>query len=339
MARKLLHGAVIFIFFFMVIFLKIEELGLKMAFANALLIVGLMTFIFYAHGRLLVNTFFESKRYIPFTLGTIAFLATVILFRIKVEIPFFAAFYSRFETEYLPFMYLIIILMPSLVLAFSTLVHLLENRFEKERKAQLFIQEHQAAQLQFLKAQINPHFLFNTLNNIYSLSIVQSPKTPQMVLQLSQLLRYVIYESQNKKVNLTGELTQIERFIALFQLKNKNPVNIQFEKTGNFDGQKIEPMILIPLVENTFKHCDFNRNKKAYAKIKAKIEGDYFSFYTINSKNENDQQKDKVGGVGLQNISKRLALNYPKQHHIEINNLPYSFEVSLRIALSSNTTK
>jgi len=101
-------------------------------------------------------------------------------------------------------------------------------------------------------------------------------------LQLSQLLRYVLYESQNKKVSLSGELTQIEKYIALFQLKNETPVRIQLEKKGNIDGQKIEPMMLIPLVENALKHCDFDTNEKAYANIQVHIMGDTLHFSTIN---------------------------------------------------------
>ena len=331
MARIGLHIFVNFLFFLWMFLVKVEELGVKGAFLHTLLNLGLWVGLFYAHGKLLVNPFFESKKFLHFAIGSMVLIAIYSLIRFNVINPLLESVYpveSRLIQERIRYS---IVLMSILVLIFSTLFHLLVNRYRKERINQLLIQEHQAAELQFLKAQINPHFLFNTLNNIYSLSIIQSPKTPQMVLQLSQLLRYVLYESQNKKVSLSGELTQIEKYIALFQLKNETPVRIELEKEGTIDGQKIEPMMLIPLVENALKHCDFDTNEKAYARIAIYTEGDTLHFSTINSKNDANQQKDEVGGVGLKNIRKRLALNYPNQHELAINNLEYSFEVRLKI--------
>ena len=333
MARIGLHIFVNFLFFLWMFLVKVEELGVKGAFLHTLLNLGLWVGLFYAHGKLLVNPFFESKKFLHFAIGSMVLIAIYLLIRFNVINPLLESVYpveSRLIQDRIRYS---IVLMSILVLIFSTLFHLLVNRYQKEKTNQLLIQEHQAAELQFLKAQINPHFLFNTLNNIYSLSIIQSPKTPQMVLQLSQLLRYVLYESQNKKVSLSGELTQIEKYIALFQLKNETPVNIFFEKEGSINGQKIEPMMLIPLIENALKHCDFDTNQKAYAKIVVQMVGDMLHFSTINSKNNANQQKDEVGGVGLKNIRKRLALNYPNQHELVINNLEYAFEVRLKIKM------
>ena len=215
MARIGLHIFVNFLFFLWMFLVKVEELGVKGAFLHTLLNLGLWVGLFYAHGKLLVNPFFEPKKFLHFAIGSMVLIAIYLLLRFKVINPLLESVYpveSRLIQERLRYS---IVLMSILVLIFSTLFHLLVNRYQKEKTNQLLIQEHQAAELQFLKAQINPHFLFNTLNNIYSLSIIQSPKTPQMVLQLSQLLRYVLYESQNKKVSLSGELTQIEKYICL----------------------------------------------------------------------------------------------------------------------------
>ena len=331
MAKIGLHISVNILFFLWMFLVKVEMLGVKGAFLHTSLNLGMWVVLFYAHGHFLVNPFFESKKYGHFAIGSMVLITIYLLIRFNVTDPLLASVYRVEDILRPERIRYSIIMMSFLVLIFSTLFHLLVNRYRKEKTNQLLIQEHQAAELQFLKAQINPHFLFNTLNNIYSLSIIQSPKTPQMVLQLSQLLRYVLYESQNKKVSLSGELTQIEKYIALFQLKNETPVNIQFEKEGSINGQKIEPMMLIPLIENAFKHCDFDTNQKAYAKIVVQMVGDMLHFSTINSKNDANQQKDEVGGVGLKNIRKRLALNYPNQHELVINNLEYSFEVRLKI--------
>ncbi len=331
MAKIGLHISVNILFFLWMFLVKVEMLGVKAAFLHTSLNLGMWVVLFYAHGHFLVNPFLETKKYVHFAIGSMVLIAIYLFLRFNVINPLLGSAYpviDRLNPERIRYS---IIMMSFLVLIFSSLFHLLINQYRKEKTNQLLIQEHQAAELQFLKAQINPHFLFNTLNNIYSLSTIQSPKTPQMVLQLSQLLRYVLYESQNKKVSLLGELTQIEKYIALFQLKNETPVNIQFEKEGSINGQKIEPMMLIPLIENALKHCDFDTNQKAYAKIVVQMVGDILHFSTINSKNDANQQKDEVGGVGLKNIRKRLALNYPNQHELVINNLEYSFEVRLKI--------
>ncbi|MFT4565447.1 MAG: two-component system LytT family sensor kinase [Saprospiraceae bacterium] len=334
MKRIGLQSSVISIFFLWMFLVKLELLGMKGAFIHTLLNLGMLIILYNAHGKLLVNTFFESKKYLRFVIGSVILIAIYLIIRFNVINPLLESVYPQNNRLSIGKMRYLIGFLSILIVTFSTLVHLLENRFKKERANQLLIQEHQAAQLQFLKAQINPHFLFNTLNNIYSLSIAQSTKTPQMILQLSQLLRYVIYESQNKKVSLSGELEQIEKYIALFQLKHEKPVDIKLEKEGIINGQSTEPMMLIPLVENALKHCDFDANEKAFSRIQVKMDGYLLNFYTINYKNDHNQQKDEVGGVGLKNIRKRLALNSPGQHELVINDLEDTFEVILQIKVS-----
>ena len=333
MARIGVKISLIIVLFLLMFLVKMELMGMKGAFVHTFWNLGMLILLYNVHGKLLVNTFLESKKYVRFVFGSISLLVLYLIIRLTMINRFLESIISpnsNLDTGNIPFL---LGIMAIAVMTLSTLAHLLENRYEKERTNQLLVQEHQAAQLQFLKAQINPHFLFNTLNNIYSLSITQSPKTPQMVLQLSELLRYVIYESQNRKVPLEGELSQIKKYISLFQLKNEHPHNIQFEKEGIIGGQNIEPMILIPLVENALKHCDFDTNEKAYSKIKVVTDGNSINFQTINSKNYHNQQKDEVGGVGLKNIKKRLELNYSNRHELVINNLEHSFEVNLKITV------
>lgn len=206
-------------------------------------------------------------------------------------------------------------------------------RMKIETQALEAANKQQEAQLQFLRAQINPHFLFNTLNNIYSLAVVRSEQTAPMVLQLSDLLRYVIYESQKEKVPLTKEIQQIQRFIELFQMRNETPLNIVFTYAGPVETMFIEPMMLIPLIENCFKHCDFNSNERAFTEIELRAELNTLHFKTVNSKNNALQQKDKTGGVGLENIRKRLELKYPGKHRMTVKNELDRFEVNLELEI------
>jgi LytS/YehU family sensor histidine kinase len=155
-----------------------------------------------------------------------------------------------------------------------------------------------------------------------------------MVLQLSDLLRYVIYESQKEKVPLSKEIQQVERFIELFQMRNETPLNIVFRYSGTIDQHHIEPMMLIPLVENCFKHCDFDTNERAFTKIELRAKPDSIQFKTVNSKNDALRQKDQTGGVGLENIRKRLELKYPDKHRMAVKNEMDRFEVDLWLVVS-----
>lgn len=210
---------------------------------------------------------------------------------------------------------------------------LLQNRYRRERQTQALLAEQQAAQVDFLKAQINPHFLFNALNNLYSLVALKSNEAPKMLLKLSELLRYAVYEGREKQARLAGEVQQIRNFIDLYQLRSETPANIVFEVKGDPANRHLEPMILIPLVENCFKHCDFDLNPKAFARIELLIEGKNLCFYTTNSFQTHDRQKDEIGGVGLTNIARRLALRYPDAYTFDYGPQGPIFYTSLQLNL------
>lgn len=213
----------------------------------------------------------------------------------------------------------------------STLYLVIQNREKEERRRLALIHSQNEAQLQSLRAQINPHFLFNTLNNIYALAVTRSPKTADMVLKLSNLLRYITYEGAAAKTTLGREVEHIRELIDLFQMRSEEPLDITFEVNGDIAQLEVEPMILIPLVENCFKHCDFDTNEKAFTRLTLKQTPNGFSFRTLNSKNDQDRQKDELGGVGLENIQRRLALKYPDGHHLRIQPADFTFEVELTI--------
>jgi len=289
-------------------------------------------FLFYGN-MFLVKRYFIPKSYVIYALWMILVFTLITGIRTQINIH-----YIDYKIDFLPqtnqaFLRTAAIISNMAVILISTIYQLLIHRSAEEKKALITANEHQQAQIQFLRAQINPHFLFNTLNNIYSLAVVQSTQTAPMVLQLSELLRYVIYDSQEEKVPLRKEVVQINRFIELFQMRQETPVNIEFHHAAIPEQLKIEPMILIPLVENCFKHCDFDANSSAFVQIKLEINEHQLVFSTQNSKNDANQQKDKTGGVGLQNIKKRLALKYAERHHLAIKNEDELFSVKLDLQL------
>ena len=288
--------------------------------------------IFYANNYL-VDRFLERRKVLLYFLWALVLFAAMVLLRIQINLLFpleleleglylrkqalaFGALITGFSVQALSFFY-----------------QLLVNHQKRDQHRLELIREQQAAQLQFLRAQINPHFLFNTLNNIYALAVVRSEKTADMVLQLSLLLRYVIYESQHETVSLEKEVEHVEKFIHLFEMRSPEALNIRFNKKGGYAQHQIEPMILIPLVENCFKHCDFDTNKDAFVEILLQVSENQLFFKTYNSKSDKDAQKDKTGGVGLDNIRRRLELKHPKGYRLNLQNTADTFTVELVLDL------
>jgi len=218
------------------------------------------------------------------------------------------------------------------MISLSAFLGMLDYQYREEKYRVELIQEQQNAQLQFLRAQINPHFLFNTLNNIYYLAYTGSEQTADMVLKLSNLLRYVIYQGKETLVSLKEEINHVKLFIELFQMRNEKPVDITFEVNDAIDPRLlIEPMILIPIVENCFKHCNYETDDQAFIRLNMAVTQGYLHFTAINSKDDNDKQKDRVGGVGLENIKKRLQLKDEGDYKLKIKNDPHYFELHLSL--------
>jgi two-component system, LytTR family, sensor kinase len=173
------------------------------------------------------------------------------------------------------------------------------------------------AELAFLKSQINPHFLFNTLNNIYSLAYQQSDKTPAAILKLSEIMRYMLYESNEDMVDLSKEIRYLENYIELQRLRFKNEAFVTLEICGHADNQKIMPLVLIAFVENAFKHGVATEEKNPIV-ISICIEHDKLRFKIRNK--VNNLNKDETGGIGLMNVKRRLNLFYKDHFNLEISN-------------------
>lgn len=289
--------------------------------------------IFYFNNYL-VNLLLEKKKYWQYFGAALLVISVFIAFRI---------FFNRLLPDYERPISLVpkeeIWLLAALIISVCTiytsiLYQLLYNEHKRAQKTQAIIQEQQAAQVKFLRGQINPHFLFNTLNNIYSLAVIKSDNTASMVLKLSNLLRYVIYTGQEEMVPLEKEINHIHAFIELFQMRSEAQKDIMFTTHEVPEGILLEPMILIPIVENAFKHSDIETNPKGFISIELELIQEKLYFRCINSKNEEDQQKDKTGGVGLVNIRKRLQLRYGKKQQLLIRDEEDTFEVKLLIELT-----
>ncbi len=206
-----------------------------------------------------------------------------------------------------------------------------EDWLELEAKRKELENEKLTAELTFLKAQINPHFLFNTLNNLYSLAFMNSPNTTEVIAKLSQMMRYMIYDSNHEKVLLSKEIEYIENYIDLEKLRLNNQIPIHFEVSGEVNQVKIVPLILITFLENAFKHGVSNNATDAYILVKLSVENQELIYTVENSKlTKNNHEKS---GIGLQNVKRRLDLSYSNKHHLEVQDEEKSYKIRLTLGI------
>ena len=189
-------------------------------------------------------------------------------------------------------------------------------------------------ELNYLKEQVNPHFLFNTLNSIYALSRQQSTETPDVVMQLSELMRYQLESAKKDFVLLKEELEFIENYLLLEEKRLSNRCTIEFSIEGELSTIKIAPMLLIPFVENAIKHGAQATNENSTIDITADVQSDKLNFSVVNSKPSLISTSNRKG-MGLENVKRRLNLLYPNEHKLEINDTEKEFHIDLTINIKS----
>lgn len=191
-------------------------------------------------------------------------------------------------------------------------------------------------ELKHLKAQLNPHFLFNTLNNLYGLSVAESKTLPALMLRLSELLRYSLYDTNQSYVPVQKEINYVHNYVELEKIRLSNKIDIKMEVTGNYTDLYIAPLLLIVFVENSFKHFSSPKETQSCIYIILKLNN---SRLTLKVRNTIDPdyivgQRKSKGGLGLKNVKQRLDLIYPQRHILDITNRNTYFEVNLEIDLN-----
>lgn len=195
------------------------------------------------------------------------------------------------------------------------------------------------SELQFLRSQINPHFLFNNLNNLYSYALEGSNKTPEIILELSGLLRYMLYECKEDFVPLTKEVEQLKNFVNLNELQIEDRGNVKFVVDGVIESYRIAPLIMMVFVENAFKHSQSSQSNDIEIDIKISItKNGELHFKCINTHSEISNNANLAQGIGLENVKKRLDLIYPKAYQLILNDENKKFDVDLIIDLNKGKT-
>ncbi|MBB2146561.1 hypothetical protein GM921_13750 [Pedobacter sp. LMG 31464] len=212
----------------------------------------------------------------------------------------------------------------------SSLLKFSTDWFSNERIQRNLESEKKDMELQFLKSQLNPHFLFNSLNNIYSLAYQKSDKTADAILKLSEIMRYMIYESNDSWVDLSKEVEYVKSYVELQKLRFKDGAAVEITINGEIDGQQIVPLILISFVENAFKHGIANDHDDP---IKINIIANQKILHFSVSNKKSKTNKDAMGGVGLNNVERRLQLLYPDRYKLNIVNSATHYTTELMLDL------
>jgi len=227
---------------------------------------------------------------------------------------------------------------PPLICGFFLAIKLLKNWHQEQLKTETLAKENANAELQLLKAQVHPHFLFNTLNNIYSFSLNQSPLAGTLVKKLSGMLDYMIHECEEKFVPLEKELRLIQDYLGLEKVRYGKRLDMQVEIHGDFENKFIAPLLMIPFVENSFKHGTSQMLQHPWIRLEITTDASLLIFKLSNSKPSLNSKKLN-NGIGLLNVQKRLQLLYPDDHQLNINSTEETFIVEMQIMLSEGTLK
>lgn len=215
-------------------------------------------------------------------------------------------------------------------------IKLMKSLYQKEQRNLQLQKENVEAQLKILQAQVHPHFLFNTLNNIYADTQDKAPKAAALVSGLSALLRFILYESNKPQIQLRNELRMIEDYIGLEKIRYSNAIDIHIDLPGETNDYTIAPLLLLPLIENSFKHGTSQLIEQPWISLKVELEGNQMQLKLMNAKPVQPYPAKSASGIGIENVRKRLALLYPGQYYLNIIDEEDVFIVNLKLNLKSD---
>ncbi|WP_167618158.1 sensor histidine kinase [Maribellus sediminis] len=214
----------------------------------------------------------------------------------------------------------------------ASAIYFFKRWYREEQKNKKMVEEKVAAELNFLKAQIHPHFLFNTLNNLYTLILMKSDDAPDIVLKLSELLDYMIYKSDDNFVPLNKELEIIEGYIDLEKMRYSKRLDLTYKVKGEVENYQIAPLILLPFIENCFKHGASKDRINPVVNIEISIMPEFLTLKAVNTipqKKGNDETEKE--GIGLSNVKRRLDLIYVDSYELNINSDDKLYVVELKV--------
>ena len=219
------------------------------------------------------------------------------------------------------------------IIALAVCIYIIGDYRSKQQANAQLVKSKAETEIKLLKGQLHPHFLFNSLNNIYSLALVKSDLTADSILKLTELLDYLVYRANMDKVLLSKEVQLLHNYIGLEQLRYGDYLRIETDIAVQNDALLVAPLLLLPFAENSFKHGGPGRDGLFRVGMRLQADDQQLIFHISNSKKNGAADKRPAGGVGLQNIRQRLALLYPGRHQLQIDNQPDTYSVRLEIKI------
>ena len=307
---------------------------LHITFVKELVNVSFFAVVVYFNLFFLIPEYFHRKKYLKYTfflVFSVAVISPVKTLALYVLFQGLPQIQERF-VENQGFIFL-----SCLFVAFSSTIFQILTDWQKsdvERKELEY--KTTQTELNFLRSQINPHFLFNTLNNLYALTLKKSDAAPQTVLKLSEIMRYMLYECNESEVLLSQEINYLKNYIELERLRLSAAFQIKLEVKGDVLNQRIAPLLLTPFIENAFKHGINKQLSKGFIHIDLDVKDEELQLEIKNSMGDYipvEFPKKKSGGIGLKNVERRLQILYPNKHTLLINEDIDSYNVKLNIKL------
>lgn len=299
---------------------------------NTIIVVILHALVSYFNLYVLVPLLLQNKRYIAYVLSILlsitltCFPLAFIIYLLDPDntskiwsVNFFV--FNSFQTSY--------------AVGLTMVLRLSIQWYQREKEKSELQRITSETELKFLKSQINPHFLFNSLNSIYSLTLKKSDNAPQTVLKLSEMLRYLLYEAGEKKVSIDKEIAYLNNYLELERIRLGTRGKIIFETEIDSEEYLIEPMLIMPFVENCFKHGLNTLATGGWVSILLNIKNGVLNAEISNNiKGEKtDYKEDRVGGIGIVNVKKRLKLLYPGKHKLLITNTNNVYKIDLELTI------
>tara|TARA_R110002020_G_scaffold91560_3_gene222420 strand:+ start:28801 stop:29886 length:1086 start_codon:yes stop_codon:yes gene_type:complete len=287
----------------------------------------------------LMPKFIYTRKY--FTYAVVMIACLVIMLLLKFNLTYYLVSTNVWpegpeNIDHITFNYAITTMFGEFyVVCFVTAIKITVDWLQESRKLHDLEKRQLTTELKFLRSQVSPHFFFNTLNNIYSLTLEKSDKAPEVVLKLSELMRYLLYATKKRKQDLTSEIECIQNYIDLERIRFDESLEVDMRISGSLENHTIAPMLLVPLIENCFKHGANKNIGSMYIEIDIRVEGSFMHFKVSNTipvKKDVKETEDKDGGIGLSNVKKRLELGYDqKDYDLSIFEADQMFHVLLKL--------
>ncbi len=318
---------------------KFYDYTVYMSAERAFLQIGLPMFfhilISYAHYFFILPELLREKKLLPYLIKLIPTLAVVMFFSIIAENEILARYSSSDYYDSVGYVRLVSALWDHLsFMIFTGMIKFAVDWFELENRKKELENQKLNAELKFLKAQVNPHFLFNTLHNLNYLTQAKKDEATEVVIKLSNIMRYMLQESDKKLVPMSREIEYVKDYLDLEKIRLNNEFQMDFDTEGLDESIEIAPLLLIPFIENAFKHGIKDKNPESWLSFSMRSDAQEIQMKVENSISEPNEKVNSHAGFGLSNVKKRLELSYPKRHSLDIQSKDQVFSVNLTLKRS-----